>query len=447
MIKDMTKGSPMKLILGFSIPLLFGMLFQQFYNLVDSLIVGRTLGLDAFSAVGSTGSLNFLIIGFCMGVCTGFTIPMSNKFGAGDYSTMRRYMINAVYLTVFFAVIMTLFTVVLCRPILVLTKTPSSLIDDAYRYIVVIFLGIPAICLYNFSSGIIRSLGDSRTPVVFLIISSILNIGLDLFLIMVAKMGVAGAAWATVISQLVSGIGCVIFMWKKFDILKAEKSERTFDWHLVKVLCSMGVPMGLQYSITAIGCVMVQSAVNSLGPGAVAAVSAGGKIGGFFTCPFDALGSTMTTYGGQNMGAGKYSRLTKGLKSAAILGSVYAVVAFVVLIFAGEFLIGLFVSDLSTSVLGMAEKFLVINSAFYIPLVFVNEVRFLIQGMGYSKLAVIAGVCEMVARALVAVALVPVIGFTGACLASPFAWLCADVFLIPAFLTVMKKVKAKAVAT
>ena len=441
MTKDMTNGSPMKLILGFSVPLLFGFLFQQFYNLVDTLIIGRFLGVDALAAVGATGSLNFLIIGFCMGVCNGFAIPLAHRFGAGDYKAMRAFMMNAVYLAVVFAAVMTVLTVVYCKPILRLMRTPENIIDDAYIYIVIIFAGIPATYLYNLISGIIRSMGDSRTPVVFLTIASVLNIALDLVLIITFDMGVAGAALATVISQAVSGLGCLIYSLGKFEILHADEEERKINTFYMKTLCNMGVPMGLQYSITAIGSVILQSAVNTLGSDAVAAMTAGSRISMFFCCPYDALGSTMATYGGQNVGAKKLDRIREGLKSCSILGIVYSIIAFVVLFFAGEWLAGFFVESARASIIGDVQLFLMLNSAFYIPLAFVNIVRFLIQGMGYSKFAVLAGVFEMVARALVGFVFVPVFGFPAACIASPVAWIFADAFLFPAYFHVYKKTK------
>lgn len=441
MTKDMTNGSPMKLILGFSVPLLFGFLFQQFYNLVDTLIVGRFLGVDALAAVGATGSLNFLIIGFCMGVCNGFAIPLAHRFGAGDYKAMRAFMMNAVYLAVVFAAVMTVLTVVYCKPILRLMRTPENIIDDAYIYIVIIFAGIPATYLYNLISGIIRSMGDSRTPVVFLTIASVLNIALDLVLIITFDMGVAGAALATVVSQAVSGLGCLIYSLGKFEILHADEEERKINTFYMKTLCNMGVPMGLQYSITAIGSVILQSAVNTLGSDAVAAMTAGSRISMFFCCPYDALGSTMATYGGQNVGAKKLDRIREGLKSCSILGIVYSIIAFVVLFFAGEWLAGFFVESARASIIGDVQLFLMLNSAFYIPLAFVNIVRFLIQGMGYSKFAVLAGVFEMVARALVGFVFVPVFGFPAACIASPVAWIFADAFLFPAYFHVYKKTK------
>lgn len=438
MTKDMTKGSPMGLILGFSIPLLFGFLFQQFYSLVDTVIVGRFLGTENLAAVGSTGSVNFLIIGFCMGICSGFSIPISHKFGAGDYSGMRRVVANCIWLSIAFAAVLTVLTTILCRPILVMMKTPENILEGAYTYIWIIFLGIPTTFLYNMTSGVIRALGDSKTPVIFLIMASFINIGLDLFFIINLQMGVAGAAWATVISQGVSGFCCLLFMIKKFEILRIQKGEWGFDTHLCGSLCGMGVPMGLQYSITAIGSVILQSATNSLGSDAVAAVTAAGRVSGFLACPFDAMGSTMATYGGQNVGVGKLERLGTGLKSCVMLGAGYSVIAFVIAFFAGEPLARLFLDADQVAIIGDVRLFLIINTLFYFPLALVNIVRFLIQGMGFPAFAILAGVFEMIARSLAGIFLVPVIGYMGVCLGSPIAWLFADAFLIPAYIHVRK---------
>lgn len=437
--KDMTQGEPMKLILGFSVPLLFGFLFQQFYSVVDTVIVGRFLGVNALAGVGSTGSLNFMVIGFCMGVCNGFAIPLSHKFGAKDYSGLRRFMANGMWLSIVFAAVMTVVICVFCRRILIWMKTPADIFADAYTYIFIIFIGIPVTYLYNMLSGIIRSTGDSKTPLVFLTLSSLLNIALDLLCIIAFKMGVAGAALATVISQGVSGVLCLIYMMKKFPILHVEKEEWKIDKGLMKILCGMGIPMGLQYSITAIGSVILQAAVNTLGSGAVAAVTAGSKVGMFFCCPFDALGSTMATYGGQNVGARKLERIGQGLKACSVLGVAYSVIAFAVLYLFGDKLSALFVDTAESGLLADARFFLILNSAFYIPLAFVNIVRFLIQGMGFGTFAILAGVCEMVARGLAGVLLVPAFGFAGACFASPFAWILADIFLFPAYFYVKRK--------
>ncbi len=437
--KDMTTGSPMKLILGFAVPLLFGFLFQQFYSVVDTVIVGQFLGVKALAGVGSTGSLNFMIIGFCMGVCNGFAIPVAHKFGAKDFSGMRQFIANSIWLSAVFAVAMTAAVVLLCRNILTWMNTPADIFEYAYIYILIIFWGIPASYLYNLLSGIIRSMGDSKTPLMFLLISSVLNIGLDLLCILTFHMGIAGAAAATVVSQLISGVLCLFYMKRKFDILEITKEEWKVNFDHMKILCGMGVPMGLQYSITAIGSVILQTSVNSLGSVAVAAVTAAGKVSMFFSCPFDAMGSTMATYGGQNVGAKKLDRLGKGLFSCSILGIGYALAAFAVLFFAGDIFTGLFVNEGGAEIIADARQMLVIMSAFYIPLAFVNIIRFMIQGMGFSAFAVLAGVCEMVARALAGIFLVPAFGFTGACFASPLAWILADAFLIPAYIHVRRK--------
>ena len=433
MTKDMTKGSPLKLILGFSVPLLFGFLFQQFYNLVDTIIVGRFLGVDDLAAVGATGSVNFMIIGFCMGVCNGFSIPISHKFGAGDYAGMRRYVANCMWLGIGFAVVMTIFTTMLCRDILVMMKTPENILEGAYTYIWIIFLGIPTTFLYNIVSGVIRALGDSRTPVIFLVLSSFVNIGLDLYFIINLHMGIAGAAWATVIAQGVAGVACLLYMIKKYEILHIQKGEWAVQPRLMLTLCGMGVPMGLQYSITAVGSVVLQTAANTLGSGAVASMTAAGKIGNFLACPFDAMGSTMATYGGQNVGAGKLERIGKGLRACVILGAGYSVIALLIGAFGGGTLATLFVDETETAIIANVRLYLLINTMFYFLLALVNIIRFLIQGMGFPAFAILAGVFEMAARSITGFGLVPVLGFTGVCLGSPIAWLMADVFLIPAY--------------
>ncbi len=437
--KDMTQGSPMKLILGFSIPLLFGFLFQQFYNVMDTIIVGRVLGVNALAGGGSTGALNFLIIGFCMGVCNGFAIPLAHKFGAKDYSGMRRFIANGMWLSILFSAVMTIATAVFCREMLMAMKTPDDIFSYAYSYIFIIFLGIPATYLYNMLSGIIRAMGDSKTPLVFLTLSSFLNIALDLVCIISLHMGVAGAAVATVVSQAVSGVFCLIYMIKKFPLLRMEKEEWKINIQYMKTLCGMGIPMGLQYSITAIGSVILQAAVNTLGAAAVASVTAAGKVGMFFCCPYDALGSTMATYGGQNVGAKKPERLGQGIKASMIIASVYSVFALLIAYLFGAELSSLFVDGADAQLLADARMLLIINSIFFIPLAVVNVVRFLIQGMGFGVLAITAGVCEMVARSLAGMLLVPAFGFIGVCFASPLAWIFADAFLIPAYFHVRRK--------
>lgn len=443
MVKDMTNGSPSKHILGFAVPMLFGMLFQQFYNLVDTIIVGKTLGVEALAGVGATGSINFMIIGFCMGVCNGFVIPVAQCFGAKKPADLRKYVFNGYICSIVFAIVLTLASVIFCRRILIIMNTPADIIDHAYNYIVVIFIGIPTVFLYNMVSGVIRSLGDSKTPVVFLVLSSIINVVLDFFLILVCKMGVAGAGWATVTSQLISGLTCLIYMYKKYDILKGDKSESELDRRFITNLCMNGVPMGLQYSITAIGSTILQAAVNTLGSTYVAAMTAGSKMFNFTCCPFDALGSTMATYAGQNVGAAKIKRLGQGVRSAMIIGSVYSVLSLIALYFTTDYIALLFVNASETTIIALTRQFILASACFYIPLTGVNVVRFCIQGMGFSVFAISAGILEMIGRAFAAIILIPSIGFMGACLASPIAWIAADAFLFPAFIHCAKKLNAR----
>lgn len=439
MVKDMTNGSPSKHILGFAVPMLLGMLFQQFYNLVDTIIVGKTLGVEALAGVGATGSINFMIIGFCMGVCNGFVIPVAQCFGARKPSDLRKYVYNGYICSIVFAIVLTLASVIFCRKILIVMNTPADIIDHAYNYIVVIFIGIPTVFLYNMVSGVIRSLGDSKTPVVFLVFSSIINVALDFFLILVCKMGVAGAGWATVTSQLISGLTCLIYMYKKYDILKGDKSEKVLDKRFITNLCMNGVPMGLQYSITAIGSTILQTAVNTLGSTYVAAMTAGSKMFNFTCCPFDALGSTMATYAGQNVGAAKIKRLGQGVRSAMTIGSIYSIISLIALYFTTDYIALLFVSASETTIIALTRQFILASACFYIPLTGVNVVRFCIQGMGFSVFAISAGILEMIGRAFAAIILIPNIGFMGACLASPIAWIAADAFLFPAFIHCSKK--------
>lgn len=440
-MQDMTAGNPTTHILKFFFPLLFGMLFQQFYNLVDTAIVGKFLGSGALAAVGATGSVNFLVIGFCMGVCNGFAIPVAQKFGAKDERGLRRFVANSVWLAIVFAAIMTVVVSLLCRNILIWMDTPEDIVDRAYSYIFVIFLGIPVTYLYNLLSGFMRALGDSRTPLIFLILSSLLNIGFDLAAILVFHLGVAGAAYATVLAQLISGVLCLIYMIKKFPILHIQKGEWRLNGYCVARLCGMGIPMGLQYSITAIGSVILQKSVNRLGSTIVAAIASGGKLSMFLCCPFDAMGSTMATYAGQNLGAKKLDRVDQGIFSCSRLALVYSLLACAVVFFTGKYMALLFVDRGETELIGLIQTYLRWNGAFYFPLALVNIVRFTIQGLGFGKLAILAGVCEMAARSVVGFFFVPKLGFTAACTASPVAWILADAFLIPAYFLVVRYLK------
>ena len=442
-VKDMTQGSPLRLVLGFAGPLLFGFLFQQLYSFVDTAIVGRYLGAEALAAVGSTGSLNFLILGFCMGICSGFSIPIAQAFGAKDETELRRYVMHSVYLCAVISVLMALATGLLCPALLRLMDTPEEILGGAVSYIQLIFFAIPITVTYNMAGGIMRSLGDSKTPVVFLAMAALINIALDVTFILVFRLGVFGAALATVISQLASGAGCVIVIIKRYPILRMTRDDMKYRPFFTRQLLGMGIPFGLQYSITAIGSVMMQTSVNGLGTIAVAAVTAGGKLSAFFACVFDALASTMATFVGQNIGARKLERIDQGLRAAGVIGTMYCLMAITVIWLWGDRLVGLFIDAKEADVIALAHQFIKCNSAFYIPLLFVNIVRFSIQGMGFTKLAMFAGMAEMVARTLVAVAFVPLFGFAVACFANPAAWIAADLFLFPCYIRCMRHMRQR----
>ena len=442
--RDLTEGRPMKRIVFFALPMLFGVLFQQLYSFVDTAVVGRFLGAERLAAVGATGSVNFLVIGLCLGLCSGFSIPIAQAFGAKDEREMRRCVYHAVVLSGVLSLLFAVLSTVFCKPLLRLMNTPEEIIDASASYISIIFAAIPCCVLYNMASGILRSLGDSRTPVVFLVMASLVNIVLDLVLIIVCGMDVAGAAVATAASQLLAGIGCVIVMIRRFPVLHMNREDRQFDFRLARKMLGIGLPMGLQFSITAIGSVMVQWSVNGLGVNAVAAVSGGVKISMFFACVFDALASTMATFAGQNMGARKLDRIHQGLRCASVLGIIYCALAFGVVALFAQPLLSLFIdADAAPEVMSMSVLYLTINAAFYIPLLFVNIVRLSIQGMGYTRVAMLAGLFEMIARTAVALFVVPSAGFTGACFANPAAWVMADLFLIPCYFQIMRVVRQR----
>ena len=357
---------------------------------------------------------------------------------------MRRSTWHAAVLCVVLSLVFGLAATLLCKPLLRLMNTPEEILDSSASYIRIIFAAIPCCVLYNMASGILRSLGDSRTPVVFLVLASLVNIALDLVLIIYCGMDVAGAAVATAISQLVSGLGCLIVIMRKFPILKLTKEDRRFSMKRARSMLGIGLPMGLQFSITAIGSVVVQWSVNGLGVNAVAAVSAAVKLSMFFACVFDALASTMATFAGQNIGARKLDRVRQGLRAASEVGIIYCVLALGVVLLFGDKMLGLFIdSGENAAVMELAFHYLKINASFYIPLLFVNIVRLCIQGMGYTRIAMFAGWSEMVARVAVALLVVPAAGFTGACFANPAAWVMADLFLFPCYFRLLKSLSGR----
>ena len=443
MTKEMTEGSPLRLIFNFSLPLILGSLLQQTYSLIDAAIVGKYLGINDLAAVGASTSVVFLIIGFCTGCCCGFGIPVAQAFGARSYSDLRRYVANSLWVSLIISIVLAVVTSLLCERILFMMQTPHDILHSAYLYLLVIFIGIPFTFLYNLLSSLIRALGDSKTPFYFLLLSSVLNIALDLFCILVLHWGVAGAAIATVFSQAVSTLLCLYYMFRKFGILKMEKGETALDRHYIKGLLDMGVPMGLQFSITAIGSIMLQSANNALGTSCVAAFTAGMRIKMFFMCPLESMGIAMATYCGQNYGAGKTERINMGLRASFFMVCLYCIFCFIALHLFARHIIYLFVDVHEYEIIEKANQFIVTSCTYFIPLGLLCLLRYSIQGLGYSKLAMMSGVFEMVDRTAVSLFLVPILGYTGVCYGDPSAWFAADLFLIPAYLYVHKRLSRK----
>lgn len=440
MTKDLTKGNIFHLLISFLLPVLTGQLLQQVYNLADTAIVGRTLGVLALGGVGSTGSLHFLIIGFADGVCTGFGLPVSQAFGAENKKLVRKYVTNAVWLAIIIAVVLCSISIPLLPRLLVLMKTPTEQYDYAFSYFRIILMGIPATILYNLTASVIRSLGDSKTPVMFLGICSALNILGDLLFILVFGMGVAGAALATVISQLVSGVMCLIYMKKKYPILRMEKEDWKPESTPCSYLLSNGIPMGLQFSITAIGAVILQSAINSLGAVYVSANSTGHKINQLLMTPFMSMITTIATFTGQNLGAREFGRIKRGVLNGLLIGLMFWAVEVILILTLKDRMLLLFLNenDLQTV---KEPAMLVINIVVlcYVFLIPVNVIRPAIQGMSFSKLALVAGAIEMAARVSVALFGVPAYGYTAACFAAPLAWVSVICFLIPAFFICLSK--------
>ncbi|MBE6935984.1 MAG: MATE family efflux transporter [Ruminococcaceae bacterium] len=443
MTRDMTSGSPLKSVIQFCIPLFLGMLFQQLYNMVDTMIVGRALGLDALAGVGSTSSLNGMIVGTCTGITAGFAVPVTQAFGARDHRALRRYVTGSAWLTAAISLVVTVTVVLLCKQILIAMKTPANALQYAYDYMVVVFAGIPFILLYNLCVAIIRALGDSRSPLFFLIVSSILNILLDLLFILVFQWGVTGAALATVLAQGVSGIACLVHMRRHFPILLMQREDWRIEWPAMQRLMVIGLPMGLQVGITSAGGIVVQTAFNSFGEHAVAGIAAAQKIYGVLTAPLEALGATMATYVGQNVGARKMDRVSLGVKQATILGLAMAAVILVLTLLFGTPMLRLLLGAGEADAVAFGRRFMLTSMCNLVFLTGVLVYRFSLQGMGYAHLAMLAGVFETIARFFVAYGLANWFGYAGVCFSNPLAWSMADLFLIPAYVVCLRRLKRR----
>lgn len=441
MEKDMTVGKPASVIINFTIPILIGNIFQQFYNMADAIIVGRCVGNKALAAVGSTGTFMFLIYGLVTGMTVGFTVSTSQRFGAGDMDGMRKSVASAIKLAAIVTALMTAVTMIFMRPMLRLMNTPSDIFDDAYSYIMIICAGIAAQVLYNMLSAILRALGNSKTPLYFLILSALLNIGLDLVFIKVFRMGAAGAAYATVISQLIAGIASFIYIITKVPLLHLKKEDWAYDRVLVGNQLKVGFPMALQYSITAIGTTMVQAALNKLGSTAVASYTAAGKIEQIAGQAYVAIGTTMATYCAQNRGAGRIDRIKEGFRRATCMGFIYSIIAGALIFFFGKYMTYLFVSEDISEVIGYVDTYLRCISLFFIPLTIVNVHRNGIQGMGFGILPMMAGVAELIGRGVASVVAAHYRSYIGICMGGPAAWVLAAALLIGMYHMVIRKLE------
>lgn len=441
MIQDMTTGSPWKLILSFSIPLLIGNLFQQFYNMADSVIVGRMIGMQALAALGSTGAIYFLVIGSVMGLTTGFSIITAQRFGAGDEEGVRCSVAMSIILCVIFTVVLTTISVATARPLLQFMHTPSDIFQDAWLYIVIIYAGLGATMYYNLVANVLRALGDGKTPLYFLIISSILNIALDILLIGPFQLGVAGAGIATVIAQLLSAIGCTVYIAYQFPILRMQAKH--FRWTKKNALAHLrvGVPMAVQFAITAIGVMVMQSALNTFGSVAIAGFTAANKVEMLVTQPFAAIGITMATFCGQNRGARKMDRIRQGIRIALLISFFTVLIAILFNIFGGRFFTQLFITDQSDleKALYYAQIYLNTIAACYLALAVLYIFRNGLQGMGEATVPVLGGTMELLARVIVSIQLPVHLGYLGVCLATPAAWIAADIPLLLRYYFKMKK--------
>lgn len=436
---DMTVGSPVKLIIQFMIPMFLGNVFQQFYNIVDSIVAGQFIGVDALAAIGSTGSLMFFVTGWLNGLSSGFAIIVAQRFGARKYDEMRHYVAMSFYLMAAFALVMTAAFLALNEPILRLMNSPENVMHDVKSYMGIIYAGLIITAAYDILAAVLRALGDSRSPLYFLIISAGINVVLDIALICVFGMGVEGCAYATVIAQGISAMCCIIYIVKKYPILHLEKENFAISLDSFRRLIALGIPMGLQFSITAIGTIIVQGAVNIYGTTYMAGFSAAGKIQNIASMVAVSMGATIATYVGQNRGAGKMDRVKQGVNYCWIMLFVWSVIEMVLMYFGGKYFTHLFVSPSQTDVINVSVTYFHTVFWAYPFLCTIFLFRNALQGMGYGLVPMLGGVFELVARTAIVVFVAGKTTFAGVCLADPVAWIAALIPLIPYYFHIMKK--------
>ena len=443
---DMTVGKPLRVILRFMLPLLIGNIFQTLYNMVDTMIVGRYVGANALAAVGSTGTIMFMVMGTTMGLTQGTTILTSQRFGAGDEEGVKKSVANGALLILCTVVFMTALSLSIIRPLLRLINTPAEIYDDAYAYISVICTFIICSVSYNYLSALLRAIGNSRVPLYFLIFSAVLNIFLDLLFILGLGRGTRGAAEATVLSQGIAAILCGIYIFRRGKILLPRRDMIRFDREITKEQLRMAIPMALQFAVTSSGTVIMQSALNLFGATAVAAVSSANKFHNLVMQGMFALGATMAAYVGQNYGKGEIERIRLGVRTAVRICVVYGVIAGVlVMIFHRQALGMFFASDLDMdSLLVYATPYLGMISMCFVPLGLIFIFRNSMQGCGYSFLPMMTGVVELAARVITAFASMALGSFLLAAACDPLAWITAGIFVTFSYLSVIRRVEAAA---
>ncbi len=430
MVRDMTSGSPMKLIVGFAVPIFLGNLFQQLYSVVDAMVLGRAVGADALAAAGSTQALSFLVLGFITGLTHGYAILIAQRFGEGDYAGVRRTAANAGYLAAVSSLIITAASLLGARALLEVMHTPEDIFRDALLYIQVIFIGTAASVAYNMFSGILRALGDSVSPLVILVVSSTVNVGLDVLFVVVFQWGVAGAAWATVLAQALSSAMCFAVM-RRLELMRFQREDWRGDRDVIRALLRLGVPVGIMNSITAMGIMLLQSVVNGLGSVTVAAYTAGSKLMNLALQPGDILGIAVGTYVGQNLGAGRLDRIRAGVRQSALLSLAINIVMGLVLALFGRELTAVFVSGTEEAVIEAAYPYFVITGAgvWIVGLLFLY--RFALQSLGDTFIPMVSGGVELGMRVGAVLVLDRCfdMGFYAVCWAEVAAWLGAGVLL------------------
>lgn len=441
---DLTKGNPLKLIIMFTGPLLIGNIFQQLYSVIDTLIVGRTIGVDALAAVGSTGGLNMLIIGFCTGTTAGLSIMTAQRYGAQDYNGVKRSFATSIVISAVITLILTVISVIFARHILVIMKTPASIIVDAQKFITIIFAGIFASMAFNLLSNIIRALGDSRTPLFFLVIGVIVNILFDFIFILGLHMGVEGAGYATVSAQIIAAILCLVYIYRRIPILVLRRKDFKITKKDITDHLKVGLPMGFQSSIIAIGSIVLQIMLNTLGASAVAAYTAAGKIDQLATQVGNSFGIALATYAAQNYGAREYGRISKGVRQTLTVSIIFSLVMGALIIIFGRPLVNLFIGNQQPHVTALAQIYFRFNSSSYFILAILFAIRYTLQGLGQSFIPTLAGIAELFMRIFAGIILVRMLGFTGASMANPLAWIGSCLVLLSSYFKTMQQLKRRA---